>query len=134
MLRLGLAEAPGEEVRLLAGSLVPSRDSAMLTGYYAANLGDHAEAAAANLLAAPEPGPFFERAVHYNKLSQASLDALERLARDRQLALLTELNAEALRLQRRDAGQGGPAGRIRIGAFVYREEAEDEGARGEERT
>ncbi|WP_172329715.1 DUF6502 family protein [Mangrovicoccus sp. HB161399] len=132
MLRLGLAEAEGDSVRLLEDSLVPSRDEEMMLRYYAANLGDHAEAAAANLLAAPEPGPFFERAVHYNKLSAASLDALEEMARSRQLALLKELNTEALRLQRQDMEQGAAAGRIRIGAFVYRDTAGGGGTQGGE--
>ncbi|WP_138469748.1 DUF6502 family protein [Poseidonocella sp. HB161398] len=134
MVRLGLAVLEGDSIRLVEDSLVPSRDEAMLLGYYAANLGDHAEASAANLLAAPGPGPFFERAVHYNKLSQASLDALEAMARERQLELLKELNAEALRLQRSDIEAGRAAGRIRIGAFVYRDGVRDKGAQEESGT
>ncbi|MBE3639850.1 DUF6502 family protein [Mangrovicoccus algicola] len=130
MLRLGLAVSEGETVRLIADSLVPGRDSAMLLGYYAANLGDHAEAAAANLLAAPGPGPFFERAVHYNRLSPASLEALDALARDGQMQLLRALSAEALRLQRADIAAGSGTGRIRIGAFVYLEAPEEEPAAG----
>ena len=79
MLRLGLVslDAAGECVHLEADSLLPSRDAELLSANFAANLGDHAEAAAANLMPAPAPGPFFERAVDDNRLSQASVDALE---------------------------------------------------------
>ena len=127
--RLGLVDLDAEtdRVRLVEDSLVPSRDAALLTGYYAANLGDHAEAAATNLLAAPAPGPFFERAVHYNRLSPRSVEALEQMARARLLALLQDLNAEALARQRLDRGDTGATGRIRIGAFVYHDAGRDGG-------
>lgn len=121
MVRLDLAthDREADRVTLRADSLLPSQDEAMLIAYYASNLGDHAEAAAANLLAAPEPGPFFERAVHYNKLSPASAEALDRLARERQMTLLRALNAEALRHQRADAGKPEARARFRAGAFIF---------------
>ncbi|MEM6678249.1 MAG: DUF6502 family protein [Pseudomonadota bacterium] len=122
MKRLGLIahDEASDEIRLLADSLLPSRDEALLIAYYASNLGDHAEAAAANLVAAPEPGPFFERAVHYNKLTPEAATALEALARKRQQALLEELNAAALDHQRASAGKADATERFRVGAFVYR--------------
>ena len=121
MARLGLVALQEEErVRLLADSLLPSRDEALLTAYYALNLGDHAEAAAENLMAAPEPGPFFERAVHYNKLTPEAVDALEAMARARQQALLEELNAAALEAQRASKGSTEARERFRVGAFVFR--------------
>jgi hypothetical protein len=122
LVRLGLVRHdPGDDrVSLLAPAYLPSRDDAALLGYFGANLGDHAEAAAANLLAAPAPGLFFERAVHYNQLTPDALDELEKLARQLQGEALSALNARALALQQRDAGDDAAAGRFRCGAFVYR--------------
>ena len=101
-------------------AFVPSRDDETMLGYFGANVGDHAEAAAANLTAAPEPGPFFERAVHYNQLTPEALDELQTLARKLQSGVLSELNTAALRLQKRDAGQAGALGRFRSGAYIYK--------------
>ncbi|MEM9147241.1 MAG: DUF6502 family protein [Pseudomonadota bacterium] len=127
MVRLDLAAIdPEDRITLGADSLLPSRDETMLVTYYASNLGDHAEAAAANLLAAPEPGAFFERAVHYNKLRPASVDALEADARERQMALLRVLNAEALKHQRDDAGHPEAKERFRAGAFIFRKRDDEE--------
>lgn len=129
MLRLEVAALDADDrVRLLADSLVPGRDEAMLMTYYASNLGDHAEAAGANLTAAPEPAPFFERAVHYNKLTPEAVEALEAMARARAQALLEEINAEALARQR--DGRADPAARerFRLGAFVFRTRPDPEDA------
>lgn len=119
--RLGMVihDRTAKTVTLTAAAFVPSADDAALVDYFGANLGDHAAAAAENLAAAPEPGPFFERAVHYNRLSPNSLDALEALARKRQSDVLAELNAEALALQRKDKKKRS-TGRFRLGAFFYR--------------
>jgi hypothetical protein len=131
LIRLGLVhhDTGDDRVNLIAPAYLPSRDDAALLGYLGANLGDHAEAAAANLLAAPEPGPFFERAVHYNQLTPDALDELEQLARRLQDEALSALNARALALQQRDAGEDAATGRFRCGAFVYR--SRDEGPEGE---
>lgn len=130
MVRLDLAtlESEGDLVALREDSLLPSKDAEMLITYYASNLGDHAEAAAENLLAAPEPGRFFERAVHYNKLTPASVDALEALARKRQMTVLRELNGEALRRQRADAAHGEARERFRVGAFIFRRRDDEAGS------
>jgi Family of unknown function (DUF6502) len=122
LIRLGLVrhDRDAERVSLIAPAYLPSREDAALLGYFGANLGDHAEAAATNVLAAPKPGPFFERAVHYDQLTPAALDELEELARRLQSEALSTLNRRALALQKRDAGDSAAAGRFRCGAFVYR--------------
>ncbi|MGI9415258.1 MAG: DUF6502 family protein [Hyphomicrobiales bacterium] len=117
-------DATSDLVVLRAAAFLPAQDEEALVGYFGANLGDHAEAAAANLDAAPEPGPFFERAVHYNKLTPATVAKLETRARDLQSDVLSKLNAEALDLQKRDAGDKSATGRFRCGAFVYRSDRE----------
>jgi len=125
MLRLGhvTLDAERERISLVSEGLFPNKDETMLTSYYAANLGDHAEAATLNLLASPQPGPCFERAVHYNHLSRASVATLESLSRDRMMAVLTEINAEALARQRADAGDPEATRRVRIGAYIHTEDA-----------
>ncbi len=116
-----IAEHPtGGIVSLIRTSMVPEDGSARL-GYLGANLGDHATAAITNVLAAPREAPFFERAVHYNRLSEGSLDLLEARARELQASALADLNSLALELQRADRATGGHEGRFRAGAFVYRE-------------
>lgn len=122
LVRLGLVrhDAEADTVTLAADAFLPGRDEAALLGYLGANLADHAEAAAANLAAAPEPGPFFERAVHYNRLTPAAVAELDALARRLQGAALAELNARALELQARDEGNPEAQGRFRAGAYVYR--------------
>ncbi len=125
MVRLGLVEHDADDdcVQLVAPGFVPSRGDVELLGYFGANLGEHAEAAVANLLASPEPGPFYERAVHYNQLSPAALEELDGLARRMQQEVLSKLSARALVLQQRDAGREGASGRFRCGAFIYLQES-----------
>lgn len=117
---LVLHDQDKDRLELLETAYVPSRDDESLVGYFGANVGDHAEAAAANLAAVPEPGPFFERAVHYNQLTREAQDELQQLAKKLQSRALSELNTAALGLQTRDAGDAGATGRFRCGAYVYR--------------
>lgn len=106
----------GDRITLTARSYLPSDDNAKL-GYFGANLGDHAEAASANL--SEEQPPYFERAVHYNNLSEKAASELEALARKRQHEILSELNAEAMRLQNEDTKNVPLTSRFRCGAFIY---------------
>ena len=99
--------------------MVPSGDEAALLHYFSANLDDHTATATKNVLASPGPAPFFERAVHYNGLTQASLDELNHKARALHSEVLDRLNAEALRLQSADKDQPDAAHRFRSGAFIY---------------
>lgn len=110
-----------DRVVLRQAAFLP-RDEADLLGYFGANLGDHVATACANLRAAPQKGPFFERAAHFNKLSPGALDELEALARDLQETALQAIAARAQALQARDADRPEATGRFRAGAFVYREE------------
>lgn len=121
MERLGLVERAGDEIRLTATAFLPAGDDDALLGYWGANLGDHAMAATENVLAAPDPGPHFERAAHYNRLTPEAVEELDRLSRKLLGEALESLNARALSLQRRDRGKAGATRRFRAGAFVYRE-------------
>ena len=121
LVRLGLVKHEPEKdtVVLEASAFVPGGDAEALNAYFGANLGDHAAAAAENLIRAPSPGPYFERAVHYNQLSQKSLEELDAMARRLQDDALVKLNRRALELQDQDASALQAEGRFRCGAFVY---------------
>ena len=124
LLQLGSVSVDDDDrIVLETSALIPAADEAALFDYMAANLGDHAEASVANVLVAPDPGPFYERAVHYNHLSEASLAVLDASARVAQDAVLQQLNAEALALQKNDREAGAGTGRFRHGAYIYRETA-----------
>ena len=118
--RQGVVIIDDDQITLLSASYLPTEDDAKLD-YFAANLGDHSEAAVANLTS--KEAPFFERAVHYNELSDESLAALETLARQKQHAMMKELNAEANRMQRTDKKNKHANGRFRMGAFIYVEKS-----------
>jgi len=121
LIRLGLVsfDPVSDTVALTANAFLPHRDEAALLRYFGDNLGDHALAAVVNLMAAPEAGPFFERAVHYNCLSPESLAALDQMARELQTEALSKLNAQALTLQDADTGNEVATGRFRSGAYAY---------------
>jgi hypothetical protein len=127
LVRLGLVEHDEDDcVRLVTSGFVPRRGETELLGYFGANLGDHVEAAVSNLLASPEPGPFFERSVHYNQLTSEALEELDVLARRLQQDALSELSARALVLQQRDDGREATTGRFRCGTYIYHEMNTDE--------
>lgn len=120
--RQGAVAIEADRITLLTDGYLPTGDEAKLD-YFAANLGDHAEAAVTNLNA--DEAPFFERAVHYNQLSDDSLAALEAMARTKQHTMMKELNAEANRLQRKDKHNKTAQGCFRFGAFIYLENSEE---------
>lgn len=105
-----------DTVELLQPSYQPLPGSSEQLAYLFDNVGDHLAAATENLLA--EHPPHFERAVHYNQLSEKAVTQLDALYRERQMALLQELNAAAAELQASDPG---PC-RFRAGGYFYSEE------------
>ncbi len=125
LVRLGAAsESVDGVVTLDVEALTPSGDEAELLGFVGANLGDHAEAVAHNLMTEP-PAKFLERAVFYNKLHPDSVEALHQVARAQSADLLRALNSDALAAQTADAGREGADRRFRFGVyFVAVPEAE----------
>jgi hypothetical protein len=124
LMMLGAVEEdPDEPARLIltAQAIAPSGDAAAALAFFAANLGDHAEAATRNLTAEPGGRRFLERAVFYNRMPPGRLDALEAECRARALALLTEMNAQALKAQRAAGEDAGETERFRFGLYFYRE-------------
>ncbi|MEM6624648.1 MAG: DUF6502 family protein [Pseudomonadota bacterium] len=128
LLRLGMAELDGDELRLTAEGFVPTADDTSLLGYLGANLVDHAQAAIDNVLSAPERGPHFERAAHYDHLTDASRAELDALSRDLLGSALVQINARAADLQRRDSGDPAAKGRFRAGAYLFTRQGAEEDA------
>lgn len=126
MLRLGLvAETPAAEggeadavVALVDAAATPA-DGDRQIALFAENLSDHAETGVGNLLAEPGAPRRLERAVFYDHLSGASIEALERAARDKGQVVLEELNALAAQLQARDVAEGAGASRFRFGVYFH---------------
>ncbi|MEH3117972.1 MAG: DUF6502 family protein [Methylorubrum populi] len=108
---------PEGRVRLLEAAYLPKGGAEPQLYYFGRNLHDHIAAAAENV-AGPSPR-FFERAVHYDGLSDVLAARLEERAREIAMGALREANAEAHAACEGDAG-----GRHRwnFGIYVYRAE------------
>lgn len=120
-LRLGLVRLDDEDnVRLEAEGFIPAAGSEEMAYFFGRNLHDHVAAAVSNLLAAGPPR--LERSVNYTSLSADAVAELNELARTRGVELLRDLNAQALRLQERDAGRAGATRRWNAGVYVYDED------------
>ena len=99
----------------------PGRDEQLF--YFSRNLRDHAAAASANVLAA-DRAPFFDRSLHYDRLTRDAADALEAAARQAAEALLLELNRLAIRLidEGGEAPPGEDGARVNVGVFIFKED------------
>lgn len=116
---LGLVTVEGDRLRLAAPGFVPRADEAAMLGFLGRNLADHAAAAGANVLAERDP-PFLERAVYYDGLGPAAVDAIEAAARAAAERALLDLNAQALAAQSETKEPGRE--RFRFGVYFYRAE------------
>ena len=77
MLRLGVAQEDGDQVRLELSGLAPRQGLAEGAALMADNLHDHAEAAAANLRG---DGNFLEQALYVDEITEASAAAVHKAA------------------------------------------------------
>lgn len=118
LLRLGVVHLDAEDrVVLNAGAFVPRGGEEEKLVYFGRNLGDHAAAAAHNVLG--EPPPFLERSVHYDALSAESIRELAALAESGGMAAVQALNRRAIELEERDAAQPGDRRRFTFGVYFY---------------
>jgi uncharacterized protein DUF6502 len=119
-LRLGIVRIDEQErVHLQTTAFVPQKGFDEKAAYFGHNLHDHACAAVHNLTT--EARPFFERSVHYDALSPASVETLRGAVSTDGMQALIGFNALAAQLETRDAGAGTPAQRITIGLYFYTE-------------
>ncbi len=118
LLRLGVVHLDAEDrVVLNAGAFVPRGGEDEKLVYFGRNLGDHAAAAAHNVLG--EPSPFLERSVHYDALSAESIRELASLAESGGMAAVQALNRRAIELEEHDAAQPGDRRRFTFGVYFY---------------
>ncbi|MCI4677148.1 DUF6502 family protein [Rhodoblastus acidophilus] len=121
-------------VRLEEAAFAPRAGDDRQLYYFGRNLHDHVAAAVENILAA-EP-PFFERAVHYEGVSQAMAENMLALSRRVALEALKGVNREAQGAMREDPGG---TWRWNFGLYLYGEDeslrreapAEDDGGKSE---
>lgn len=93
-LRLGVVQInDADEISLVTNAFIPKAGLEEKLAYYGHNLGDHAAAAADNVLGIATP--WFERSVHHSSLSEAQLDQLRLHAADLGMQLLTKLHTLA---------------------------------------
>lgn len=123
-------------VCLNTGAFVPSRGADEKAFYLGHNLHDHAAAAVHNMLAGQPP--FMERSVHYNSLSPASVERLNKQAEQMGMKVLLAINKAAMESEEQDAAAAAQAGlpapdqRFTLGLYFYTErfqepEAKDPG-------
>jgi len=84
--------------------------------FFAENLADHLATSTGNLI---NQNKMFERAVFYNSLSKESILVLKKSAKQQSMAVLTDLNKQALTLQKQDKNQDTPHYRFRLGSYFY---------------
>lgn len=121
-LRLGVAELIDDKwVKLNEEGFIPSKGIDEKAYYLGMNIADHLEASSQNLIA--DTPPFMERCVYYSGLSDESIKLLEAQAKEQGMALLQDLNKQAMQLREQDqqtSEQTNPQ-RMNFGIYFYSE-------------
>jgi hypothetical protein len=118
LVRLKLVVLNGETVVPQKTSFVPSAGYAEMAAFMAANVGDHAAAATANL-AGLSP-PFLEQSVFADGLTAESVELLALQARQSWKHMFEDTVALATQRVQRDE-ELGPHHRMRLGVYFYAE-------------
>jgi hypothetical protein len=84
--------------------------------FFAENLADHLATSTGNLVNRTK---MFERAVFYNALSKESVLVLKKVAKEKSMGVLKDLNKQALSLQKQDKNKTSPLYRFRLGSYFY---------------
>jgi hypothetical protein len=100
-------------LRLLQSSYQPLAGSEAQLDYFADNAGDFLTAATENILS--DKPPHFERAAHFNQLSEEAVAILQAEFRDQEMVLLQKIAAKAGDLQKQSPG----VHRFRAGGYFY---------------
>lgn len=121
-LHLGIVRLDEQDrVHLETRAFVPQKGFDEKAAYFGHNIHDHACAAVHNLTV--DGQPFFERSVHYDELSLASVGTLREAVASEGMQALLAFNRLAAELEKRDAPSADPRQRITIGLYFYTEAA-----------
>lgn len=119
-LRLGVVRLDEQDyVHLEAQAFVPQKGFDEKAAYFGHNLHDHACAAVHNL--SGEGQPFFERSVHYDALSVASVDNFREAVAKDGMQLLLAFSRLAADLESVDVPSIEQRQRITVGLYFYTE-------------
>jgi hypothetical protein len=117
-LRLGVVELDTlGRVRLSTKAFVPRKDSDEKAFYFAQNLHDHFAVSVDNMLG--ERPPLLERSVYYNRLTNSSVDTLQKLSAQAGMRAIQEVNSLALQLSSLDAKRPNADRRINFGVYFF---------------
>jgi len=119
-LRLGVVRLDDQDrVHLEAQAFVPQKGFDEKAAYFGHNLHDHACAAVHNL--SGEGLPFFERSVHYDALTPASVDTLREAVTQDGMQTLLAFSRLAAELESTDEPSHEQRQRITVGLYFYSE-------------
>ncbi|HLO63826.1 MAG TPA: DUF6502 family protein [Azonexus sp.] len=121
-LRLGVVTVnAADEVVLVSNAFIPRDGLKEKLAYYGHNLGDHAAAAADNVLS--HASPWFERSVHHDDLSEEQIERLRERASELGMHVLTSLHtmaeAEHELTAKQPPDNAGPSRRFTCGVYFY---------------
>jgi len=117
LLRLGVAEEAGGQVRLIRSAFVPDARHEETRGLVAGSVADHLAAGVHNLTSG-DSRPFLEQSVFADGLSAESARELEKLATQLWQEVLAAMVKAAVPLCEKDEGAGGDH-RVRLGMFCF---------------
>jgi hypothetical protein len=124
LLRLGAVTEGEDGIALSSSGFAPHEGFAEMSELFAANLADHAAAAAANLQGEAN---FLEQALYVDRITPASVQRLQRAAKQAWTRALPTLLAEAQACSDADGADAkAPGGgqRVRFGVYFYSEGAQ----------
>ncbi len=107
------------QIQLREKGYVPEDDFEEKLFFAGKNISNHLAVVASNL--EKKSPPMFDRAIYYRELSEDSVVQLERIAKQKMMAVLIEMNQLASELQVQDEKQNKPSGQIHLGAYFYKE-------------
>jgi hypothetical protein len=116
LLRLGAVTEDDNGIALTANGFAPRQGLAEMAKLFAANLGDHAAAAAANLQGEAN---FLEQAMYVDAVTAESVQRLQRAAKQAWTRALPPVLAEAQACSDADADKAGAGRRVRFGVYFY---------------
>jgi hypothetical protein len=119
LLRLGAVTEDEDAITLSSSGFAPREGFTEMSELFAANLADHAAASAANLQGEAN---FLEQAMYLDRITPASVQRLQRAAKQAWTRVLPPLLAEAQACSDADGADAQPRGsgqRVRFGVYFY---------------